>query len=351
MRILLIADPLIPVPPKHYGGTERIVALYAEEFSRLGHEVNLIAAEGSQSFGGKLYCHRAPNHQYHSRAYRKIRFQLQSILAFHRCDVVYNFGRIDYLKTLLSIGAQVLHCFQNPARQEDVNTFESHHSSNIALHFISNNQRASVKSSLQSYVFSNCLNTRTIQCGKGEGGYLAFLGRLTRNKGVDVAISTAKATGRRLVIAGTISSEEEGEKFFQEEVEPNLDGEQIVWIGPVDDQEKFKLLSNASAMLFPIRWDEPFGIVMAEALACGTPVIATNRGSTPDVIHHGENGFLCNSIEPSVEEFSHAVSCISLIDRMDCRQAAENHFDVRVVAPQVLEALERLASRGSRKKG
>ncbi|MCP9884169.1 glycosyltransferase family 4 protein [Synechococcus sp. ATX 2A4] len=351
MKILLIADPLIPVPPKHYGGTERIVALYAEEFSRLGHEVNLMAAQGSKSFGGKLYCHRAPNHQYLSRAYRKLRFQLQSTLAFHRCDVVYNFGRIDYLKTLFSLGAPVLHCFQNPARQEDVNTFESQQSSNVALHFISNNQRASVKSSLKSYVISNCLNTRSIQSGAGQGGYLAFLGRLTRNKGVDVAISTAKATGKRLVIAGTVSSEEEGEKFFQEEVKPNLDGEQIVWIGPVDDQEKYKLLSNASALLFPIRWDEPFGIVMAEALACGTPVIATKRGSTPDVIRHGENGLLCNSIEPTVEEFSDAVSRLDLIDRKDCRRAAEDYFDVRVVAPQVLGALQRLASRGSTKNG
>lgn len=343
MKILLIADPHIPVPPSHYGGAERIVALYAEEFARLGHHVHLMAGDGSLSFGGRLHLHKAPSLNHSSRAYRKLRFQLQSLLAARDCDVVYNFGRVDYLRALLATDIPVLHCFQNPATQPEVDFIECHRKSRTAFHFVSSSQRSAVSTNLPNCVLPNCIDSHKISVGTGQGSYLAFLGRLTRNKGVDVAISVAKLTGYRLMIAGNISTEEGGETFFRDEVKPHLDGKQICWIGPVDDLQKKSFLGSAKAVLFPIRWEDPCPIVLFESLACGCPVIATNRASVPEVIEHRLTGFLCDPAEPSAEVFAEAVAQLEQLDRQACRRAAEERFDIRVLAPRVLDVLNRLA--------
>ncbi|WP_411875734.1 glycosyltransferase family 4 protein [Vulcanococcus limneticus] len=344
MKILLIADSHIPVPPSHYGGAERIVALYAQEFSRLGHHVDLLAGPGSRGYGGKLHIHHAPSRHYLSRAHRKILFQLQSLWAAHDCDVIYNHGRFDYLEALLWAERPLLHKFPNPVDQLQIDFAQKRVRSNAALQFISANQQSHAWVSAPSCVIPNPVDARAYEKGGGSGGYLVFLGRLTFNKGVDVAIAVARRTGRNLVIAGNVSKEAGGEQYFRQQVEPHLDGEKIRWIGPVNDGQKQQLLSGAEALLFPIRWDEPFGIVMVEALACGTPVIATRRASTPEVIEHGVTGWLCEPAEPSVDAFSEAVNRLPELDRQACRRAAEQRFDVRVVAPRVLDVLQKLAN-------
>jgi glycosyltransferase involved in cell wall biosynthesis len=148
------------------------------------------------------------------------------------------------------------------------------------------------------------------------------------------------------VIAGNVSHEEGGPEFFREHVEPHLDGDRIRWIGPVNDQQKQELLAGAAALLFPIRWEEPFGIVMVEALACGTPVIATRRASTPEVIEHGRTGFLCDSSEHTIDEFVDAVAQVPQLNREHCREAVMQRFDVRIVAPRVLHVLHELTQGG-----
>lgn len=347
MNILLISDPHIPVPPSHYGGAERIVALYAQEFSRLGHRIHLLAGPGSRGYGGRLNIHKAPSQAYLSRAHRKVRFQLQSLWAARRTDAIYNFCRFDYLEALLSSYRKpLLHCFQNPIDQKQIDFAEQRIPANAALHFISANQKSLATVKSPSCVIPNPVDTQAYDQGDGSGGYLVFLGRLTFNKGVDVAIQVARRTGRPLVIAGNVSNEEGGEHYFKEQVLPHIDGEQIRWIGPVNDVQKQHLLSQAAALLFPIRWDEPFGIVIVEALACGTPVIATRRASTPEVIDHGVTGWLCDPAEPSVDAFIAAVNRLPELDRLTCRESAERRFDVRVLAPQVLEVLQSLCNIG-----
>jgi len=345
MRILIIADPVIPVPPSHYGGAERIVALYAQEVARLGHRVDLLAGPGSRSYGGRLHIHQGPSKAYLSRAHSKIRFQLQSLWAARDCDVVYSHGRFDYLHSLLRIGKPLLHLFHAPINQQLINFAEASIRANAAFHFISANQAAHARISAPSCVIPNPVDTRAYCPGKGTGDYLAFLGRLAFSKGVDVAIAVARQTGRKLVIAGNVSNEEGGEQYFREQVEPHLDGDQIRWIGPVNDAQKQELLSNADALLFPIRAGEAFGLVMSEALACGCPVIATRREATPEVIDHGLTGWLCEPEEPSVDAFVEAVHHLHELDRRACRKAAEQRFDVRVVAPRVLEVMMKLANR------
>ncbi len=338
MNILLIADPHIPVPPTHYGGAERIVHLYAQEFARLGHRVGLMAGSGSHDYGAGLYVHRAPTKAYPSRVRRKLQFQLQSLWAARDADVVFDFGRFDYLEALLSSGKPILYCFQNPVDQMQIDFAESRAHSNFAFHCISENQRSHAKISRPVHVIPNPVDTSAYRQGSGEEGYLVFLGRLTSNKGVDTAINVALRTGKHLVVAGNQANEDGATEYFLKAIKPHLDGEQISWIGPVNNFQKQELLSGASALLFPIRWDEPFGIVMVEALACGTPVIALRRGSTPEVIRHEETGFLCDNEDDLVE----AVQSLASIDRTKCRYDAETRFDVRILAPKVLEVLHTL---------
>lgn len=345
MNILLIADPHLPVPPLHYGGAERVIHLYGAELQRLGHTVHLLAGPGSQSYGGKLYIHHPPRLAYISRARRKLQFQVQSLWAARSCDIVFNQGRFDYLESLLRIGKPILHRFPNPVDQPQIDFAESRIRSNVLFQFISENQRSHATIRTPSVVIPNPIDTTRYVAGDGNGGYLVFLGRITYNKGVDIAIRVALETGKRLIIAGNIPNEEGADKYFQESVDPFLDGEQIRWIGPVDDIQKQDLLRGAAALLFPIRWDEPFGIVMVEALACGTPVLATRRASTPEVIQHGYNGFLCSNQLPEVEDFALAVRRLATLRRADCRRSVEDRYDVRILTSCLLQAMESLLER------
>lgn len=304
-----------------------------------------MAATGSNRYGGRLLVHRMPSLSYWSRARRKLQFQVQSLWAARDCDVIYNHGRFDYLESLLQFRKPLLHAFHNPISQKQIDIAESRmgSSTRAAFHCISASQSKSVQFRKPVYVIPNPVDVSSFDRGGGGGGYLVFLGRLTHGKGVDVAIAVAKRTGRPLVIAGNISLEERGEAFFKDQVQPHIDGQMIRWVGSVNDQQKQQLLSHAEALLFPIRWEEPFGIVMIEALACGCPVIATHRASTPEVIEHGTTGFLCDSLEPSVDEFVAAVHDLGRLNRSVCRDAAENRFDVRKLAPKVLNVLAQLA--------
>ena len=158
---------------------------------------------------------------------------------------------------------------------------------------------------------------------------LVFLGRIEPIKGTHVAIEVAKKTGKKLIIAGNIPSE--FQSYFDEEIKPQLN-EQIKYIGPVNDIEKNELLGTALAFLMPILWNEPFGIVMAEAMACGTPVIGFNRGSVPEVVLNGINGFSCSNIEEMIE----LVLRINEIDREKVRLDAEKRFSAEVIVNDYL---------------
>ena len=345
MRILLIADPHIPIPPNQYGGTERIVDLYGKEFTRLGHRVDLIAGRGSKRFGGNLYIHRSPSKNFFSRAFRKIWFQLLSLFVASNCDVIYNFGRFDYLETLLRIKKPILHFFANQIDQDQIDFAEKRMIKNVAFHCISKNQKSHALIKKKSFVIPNIVNTNNYIKGEGKGNYLVFLGRLTYNKGVDIAIKAAIQSNKKLIIAGNVSKEKGGEEYFHNSVMPYLDNKKIEWIGPVNDLQKQDLLANAEALLFPIRWDEPFGIVMVESLACGTPVIATRRASTPEVIKDGVTGYLCESNNNLISSFVEAIGKVKAIDRQSCRNHAEQNFDIKIVSPKVISILYKLTKK------
>ena len=170
-----------------------------------------------------------------------------------------------------------------------------------------------------------------------EDAPFVFLGRIEPIKGTHLAIDIAEAAGRKLVIAGNRSASTELASYFKDEIEPRL-SDKVTYVGPVNDQEKSKLLGESAALLMPIQWDEPFGIVMAEALACGTPVIGTNRGALPEIVQHGVTGFCCDSVEEMID----AAGMIAKLSRQDCRLAVETRFSSDMIIDQYVALYEEI---------
>jgi glycosyltransferase involved in cell wall biosynthesis len=169
---------------------------------------------------------------------------------------------------------------------------------------------------------------------------LVFLGRLERIKGVHSAIEIARLAGRALVIAGNKVDTTEGREYFRTEIAPHLNSRDVTYIGTVDDVQKDKLLGSAAAFLMPIEWEEAFGIVMAEAFACGTPVIGFARGSVPEVVRHGVNGYVCRT----VGEAADYLKSIELIDRGTVRRDCEERFGSSVIVDAYENLLLRMAA-------
>ena len=340
MRILVIVDPQIPVPPSSYGGTERIAAYLCDGLTESGHTVDLIAGPGSKSFGGALHLHHAPSLSRPSRAYRKLRFFVLSYFAALKADLVINHGRLDYLSVILRTRIPIIHVQHNPVSESESNWVLSRRRENIRLIAVSEAQISHLANRDLWRVIPNATRLADIDlvCAPRTGEpYLAFVGRVTFNKGADTAIRVARRCGLRLKLAGNISDEEGGREFFEKEIRSQLDS-QIEWIGPVDDEAKQQLLAGAEALLFPIRWPEPFGIVMAESLACGTPVIALRCASTPEVIDDEVTGLLCADEAGMVE----AVARLPSIDRTRCREAAVTRFSPAVMTANYLRIVEEL---------
>jgi glycosyltransferase involved in cell wall biosynthesis len=172
-----------------------------------------------------------------------------------------------------------------------------------------------------------------------EDAPLVFLSRIEAIKGCHSAIAIAKATGRRLIIAGNHYEDGEAGAYWRERILPEIGRNRIEHVGPVDDAQKNALLGQAAAMVVPIEWNEPFGIVFAESLACGTPVISCPRGALPEIVEHGRHGFLVNSVQEGIA----AVGRLGEIDRSACRRRVESCFTAEVIAGKFLDLYRRLA--------
>jgi len=323
MKVLVIADPHIPVPPRTYGGTERIAALTCETLIALGHTVVLLAGPGSRDYGGGLTVHRAPTAALSSRGWRKALFLMMTAQLSADVDLVICHGRHDYLGAVIARGVPLLLWFHNPVVQADIDYLLHRGATRVRFVGISQAQMRGLVPADRIDIVYNCVDTdgHRFAARPATPPYVAFLGRLTPNKGVHLAIEAARRAGVPLVIGGNVTDEPGARAYFESQVRPRLSPD-CTWIGPYDDRAKVALLQGASALLFPIQWDEPFGLVMIEALACGTPVIAFRRGSTPEVVRHGQTGFLCDT----PDEMSAAVTRVSALDRAACRRDAEERF-------------------------
>jgi glycosyltransferase involved in cell wall biosynthesis len=340
MRILITADPYLPVPPRLYGGIERVVDLLVRGLVSRGHELTLVAHPESK-VPARLVPYGRPPHV--GAVPRATELAQVSAALWHRrdsVDVVHSFGRLAALLPIL------------PLRR--MPKIQSYQRDSVPWPSIARAARLGGP----SICFTGCSTSvyrlrpngsagrwLTIFNGVDLSKYeyrasiapeapLAFLGRLEPMKGAHHAIEIARAAGRRLVIAGNRVSAPEAARYFDDQIAPHLDGAQVTYVGEVDDGQKSRLLGESAALLMPIDWEEPFGIVMTEALACGTPVIAFGRGSVPEIVRDGVNGFICDSIEGAVR----AVRRLKALDRAAVRADCEIRFD----APVIVEQYERL---------
>ena len=327
MRIAITADPYLPVPPRLYGGIERVIDLLVRGLVARGHEVTLFAHPASTT-SARLRPYGVPPHSSRAARARELA-QVGAGLWNLRgaVDVVHSFGRLAAMLPILPLrSVPKIQSYQRPVPWAGV--------------------RQAARLAGGSLLFTGCSTSlyspapdegagrwRTIFNGVDVRRYtptthvasdapLAFLGRVERIKGPHHAIAIARQAGRRLVIAGNVATGGADARFYEQEIAPHVDGDRVTYVGSVDDEQKNALLRQSAALLMPIEWDEPFGIVMAEAFACGTPVIAFRRGSVAEVVEDGRTGFHCSTID----EAAAAVSRLATIDRAVVRARCERRF-------------------------
>ncbi|MGB3544199.1 glycosyltransferase family 4 protein [Rubrivirga sp.] len=327
---------MIPVPPTLYGGIERIIDMLARGLEGRGHRVTLFAHRDSQTAGELVpYAGERPGHPV-DLARNTISI---ARLVATRPDVVHSFGRLATLLPLLPTSIPKVMSYQRePTLSQVRRAVQLSRQDTMAFTGCAEHIAAKMRPVAPSYAVFNGvpLDTYTFQAHVEDDAPLAFLGRIERIKGTHTAIEVAEQSGRRLVIAGNVSDE----AYFEAEVRPRL-SDRIEYVGPVDDVQKNELLGRSLAFLMPIEWEEPFGIVMAEALACGTPIVGTPRGSVLEVVLEGETGF----VRETVGEMAQAVGRVSTLDRAACRADCEARFSDRAIV-DAYEALyhERIAA-------
>lgn len=338
LRIALTADPELPVPPKLYGGIERVIDLLARELVDRGCEVTLFAHADSQS-AGHLVAWPRPT----SGAMDTVRnaATLAGEVVRGRFDVVHSFSRIACLAPILPLPIPKLMTYQRQITPRSIALGHTLSLGSLAFSGISEWMIQNVKATGRWFVVPNGVSMATYHFTPqaAPDAALVFLGRIEEIKGPHLAIQIAKATGRKLILAGNIPSEHHA--WYEANVAPHIDGDQITYIGPVDDQQKDRLLGQAAAFLMPILWEEPFGIVMAEALACGAPVLGLRRGAVPEVVADGVTGFVTDTIEELIQ----AVGRIGQIDRADCRRRAEQLYSGPAIAEAYLHVYRQLLAR------
>lgn len=325
MKILVTADPELPVPPKLYGGIERVVDMLVRGLVARGHDVTLIAHRDSV-----VPCRLVPYTGASSRSRRDLiantALVTRTVLG-GGYDLVHSFGRLAYLAPILPLSIPKLMTYQREVTPRSVRL--GHLLSRGTMHFcaISDWMMQATKHLAQWHrVFNGVpMSVYDFVPAVPDDAPLVFLGRVEHIKGTHLAIEIAQRSGRRLVIAGNIPSGHE--HYFDTQVKPHVDGQRVTYIGPVDDARKNALLGSAAAFLMPILWEEPFGIVMAEALACGTPVLGLRRGAVPEVVEDGVTGFVCDT----VDELVLAEQRLSEISRDASRKRAERLFSDHAV--------------------
>jgi len=336
LKIAIIADPELPVPPILYGGIERIIAMLIEEYITLGHEVSLFAHSDSKT-KAKLFPFKGKSSSNKSDNFRNS-WVINQELFSNSYDIVHSFGRLLYLLPQMPFKLPKLMSYQREPTISQIKK-ATKLSKNHTLAFTGCS--AYISDQILPYapafpIFNGVnLDIYRFKNKVEEDAPLVFLGRIEPIKGTHIAIEVAKKTGKKLIIAGNVPTEYQS--YFDMQIKPQLN-DQIIYIGKVNDQEKNELLGKSVAFLMPIEWNEPFGIVMAEAMACGTPVIGFNRGSIPEVIISGYNGYRCYNINQMVE----AVNSISNINRENVRKDAEDRFSSKVIVTQYLSLYQKL---------
>ncbi len=342
MKIAQIAPLIESVPPKFYGGTERIASYLTEELVAQGHDVTLFASGDSRTAARLVPCTE-----------RALRLDpaVQDPLPHHLlmidevCRRAHEFDALHFhidvlhfpmLRRLGVPAVTTLHGRQDlPDLQPFYATFRD-----VPLVSISNNQRGPLPFANWAATIYHGLPRNLLRFGEGHGGYLAFLGRIAPEKRPDRAIEIAARSGLPLKIAAKIDRVDQ--EYWEQAIEPLVRAHaNVEFVGEIGDGQKSEFLGNALAVLFPIDWPEPFGLVMIEAMACGTPVVAYRCGSVPEIIDHGLSGMVVDSIDAAVA----AVERIGELDRATVRACFDRRFSAERMARDYVETYRSLGAR------
>jgi glycosyltransferase involved in cell wall biosynthesis len=327
----MLAPPWIPVPPPGYGGIEEVVALLTDALVEQEHDVELFCAPGSQS-AAKVHPLLDKPHpesieralfegDHDGRAFRAID---AAAADGHPFDVVHDHSGYVALAMADRLETPLVHTVHGPF-DHDTKPYYALNGRNGAVVCISQAQsRMAPGPGIVDGVVYNPIDVDNWPVGYDKQDYLLWLGRMTSEKGPQRAIRVAQLTGRPLVLAGVVQPGQE--RFFANEVEPHIDGEKIRYIGEVGGARKQRLFADAFAFLMPIRWPEPFGMVMVEAMAAGTPVLAFPEGAAPEVVEHCISGYLVKD----EEEMAAIVDDAGRLDPLQVRRSAERFAPDRV---------------------
>ena len=338
MRIAQVSPLFESVPPKLYGGTERIVSYLTEELVKMGHDVTLFAT-GDSVTSAKLIspwccalrlqpdCKDQTVHHFTMLEMVQKEIENFDIIHYH----------IDYLHYPLSRRSKVPHITTLHGRLDMPDLVPLYKEfSDIPLASISDSQRKPLPDINWQRTVYHGLTEDLYQLVETEGDYLAFVGRFSPEKRADRAIELAKEVNMPIKMAAKI--EKLDEEYYEENIKELLNHPLVEYVGEIGEKDKNDFLGNAKALVFLIDWPEPFGLVMIEAMACGTPVIAWNHGSVPEIIDHGVTGFIVNSMEEAAE----AVKNLPKLDRRKIRETFEKRFSANRMAQDYVEVYEEL---------
>lgn len=343
MRILQLSPLWETVPPPAYGGTEAVVALLTDELVRLGHDVTLAASGDSRTDAALLSVYgrslrrasdlvdRNPYDWAHIGA---------ALAAARDYDIVHNHAGELPMAMSAATSTPMLtttHCMTTPDTEFVWRRYAQSYNT-ISRWQLDHFAAVAPNASPMGFVY-NAVDVDSFPFVPQKGDDLLFLSRLAPEKGPQYAIEVAKRTGRRIVLAGKVDNYDR--RFFEEVVRDLIDGDQVVFFGEADAQQKRELYARAHCLLMPITWREPFGLVMPEAMACGTPVVVFNRGSASEIVVHGRTGYVVET----VDEMAEAVEDVRRIDPVECREHVRQHFSPAAMASAYVDVYERVVAR------
>ena len=343
MRIALLAPAWFPVPPTGYGGIEWVVSLLADGLVGAGHDVTLFASGDSRTKARLVSIFPEARPREIGRTAPEL---LHALTCFEHAD---EYELVNDHSGPLgaalggTVATPVVHTVHGPLVGRPGELYEkvAAVARGVGLVSLSENQRRPRPDLPWLASIPNALDLSAFPVRPHRGDYLLFLGRLSPEKGAHRAIEVAHATGLPLRIAGKMHDRAEKE-YFDNEVRPRL-GADVEYLGEVTHEEKVALLQDARVTLFPIEWEEPFGLVMIESMACGTPVIATRRGAVTEVVAHGRSGIVVDDYR----EMPAALAAADRLDPLECRRYVEERYSPERMVRDYEEAFERLVARAA----
>ena len=346
LRVAMLAPPWIAVPPRGYGGIEEVVGLLCETLVARGHDVTLFAAPGSRSPARVQTLLETAHADAIGSALQESDHVASAFDAIDEAadrgdpfDVIHDHSGFTAVAMASRISTPVVHTLHSALTRATARFYERH-ARKVQLVAISQSQVEHAPPAVRAVaVVSNPIAVDRWPLGTQKDDYVLWIGRMDPVKGAHRAIKAARLAGRPLVLAGPVQTGQQAE-YFRERIEPHIDGRRVRYVGEVTGAAKQRLYARAAAMLMPIRWDEPFGMVMIEALACGTPVIAFPEGAAREIVIDGHNGMLVSD----ETEMAYAIGRVGAIDPHHCRHSVRTRYDAAITAAGY-EAVYRHAAR------